>query len=88
MHKTTTYIMFNIYHRKTKSAIYTHVGVSTPREDYWIKTLQTAYPYGLNEKTQFMNKELPVEKLFPPVRQYGEHFIETRTRSKTSNQDL
>ena len=34
------------------------------QEDYWMKTLQTVYPYGLNEKTKFMNKYVPVDKLF------------------------
>lgn len=35
-----------------------------------------------------MKKDLPVEKLFPLLRQYGERFIVTRTRSKISNQYL
>ena len=27
------------------------------REDHWMKTLRTVYPYGLNERTKNMNKE-------------------------------
>ena len=32
------------------------------REDYWIKTLLTVYPYGLNERTKFMSEDW---KTFP-----------------------
>ena len=37
------------------------------QEDYLIKTLRTVHPYGLNEKTKFMNKYVPVDKLFSPM---------------------
>ena len=37
---------------------------------------------------QFMNKDLPVGKLFPPLRKYGKNFIETRTRSNIINHGL
>ena len=37
------------------------------REDHWMKTLRTIYPYGLNERTKFMNKDFPVGKLFPSL---------------------
>ena len=30
------------------------------REDYWMKTLRTVYPYGLNDRTKLMNKMKPV----------------------------
>ena len=58
------------------------------REDYWMKTLRTVYPYGLNKRTKFMNKDSPIGKLFPPLPIYGERFIDTRTQSKITNHDL
>ena len=30
------------------------------REDYWIKTLRTVYPYGLNDRTKCMNTDVPI----------------------------
>ena len=51
------------------------------REDYWMKTLRTLYPYGLNEKTKDMNKDLPTGKLFPPLPRYGSKFINQRARN-------
>ena len=33
------------------------------REDYWMKTLPTVYPNGLDARTKFMNKD-PLWKLF------------------------
>jgi hypothetical protein len=50
------------------------------REDYWMKTLRTIYPYGLNEKTKQMNRELPIGRLFPPIPRYGHKYLETRSR--------
>ena len=55
------------------------------REDYCMKTLRTVYPYGLNERTKFMNEDI---RLFPPLPRYGERFIDTRTQSKITNHDL
>ena len=55
------------------------------REDYWMKTLRTVYPYGLNEKTKFMNKNSHKWRFFP---RYSERFIDTKTRSKITNHDL
>jgi len=52
------------------------------REDHWIKTLRTVYPYGLNEKTKFMNKDIPVGKLFPPLPRYKERVINGRTHTQ------
>ena len=58
------------------------------REDYWMKTLRTIYPYGLNEKTKDMNKDLPVGKLFPSLPRYGLRFVNQRSRAKNPiNQD-
>ena len=54
-------------------------------EDYWMKTLRTVYPYGLNERTKFMNKDI---KLFLPLPRYDERYIETRTESNITNHDL
>ena len=58
------------------------------REDYWMKTLRTAYPYGLNEIAKIMNKDIPINKFFPPLPGYGEGVIDTRTLSKINNDDL
>ena len=57
-------------------------------EDYWMKTLRAIYPYGLNKKTKFMNRDSPIGKLFPPPLRYGERFINIRTQSKITNHDL
>ena len=53
------------------------------REDHWIKTLRTVYPYGLNERTKSMNKNFPTGKLFPSLSRYGTKFVDKRTRSST-----
>ena len=50
------------------------------REDYWMKTPRTVYPFGLNERTKFMNKDSPIGKPFPLPPRYGKHFIDSRTR--------
>lgn len=50
------------------------------REDYWMKTLRTIYPYGLNEKTKQMNRDMPIAKLFPPIPRYGKKYLESRSR--------
>ena len=36
-------------------------------EDYLMKTLRTVYPYGLNGRTKFMNKDNPRGKIFSPT---------------------
>ena len=46
-----------------------------------MKTLRTVYPYGLNERTKFMNKDKPAGQLFPPLPRHGTKFINQRTRS-------
>ena len=51
------------------------------REDYWIKTLRTVYPYGLNDRAKSINSDVPVGKLFPPLPRHGNKFVEQRTRS-------
>ena len=53
-----------------------------------MKTLRTVYPYGLNEKTKFMNKDGPVGKLFPPLPRYGERFLEKRSRASITNRTI
>ena len=53
------------------------------REDHWIKTLRTVYPYGLNERTKSMNIEKPAGQLFPSVPRHGTKFVSQRTRSST-----
>ena len=37
------------------------------REDFWIKTLRSVYPYGLNERVKSMNKDIPAGRLFPSL---------------------
>ena len=62
------------------------------REDYWIKTLRTVYPYGLNDRTKCMNTDVPIGQLFPPLPRHGSKFIDQRTRthrhSSGSHSDL
>ena len=53
------------------------------REDYWMKTLRTVYPYGLNERTKFMNKDSPIGKLFPSLPRHGAKFVTQRSRTST-----
>ena len=53
------------------------------REDYWIKTMRTVYPYGLNERTKSMNTSKPVGQLFPSLPRHGSKFKDQRTRSAT-----
>ena len=52
------------------------------REDFWIKTLRTVYPYGLNEKTKKMNKLAPVGTLFHKLPRQGERKHVTVRRNK------
>ena len=62
------------------------------REDYWIKTLRTVYPYGLNDRTKSMNADVPIGKLFPPLPRHGNKYVDHRTRthrnSTNSHPDL
>ena len=52
------------------------------REDFWIKTLRTMYPYGLNEKTKEASYGLPVGTLFQSPPRYGtRQHIQVRTRT-------
>ena len=55
------------------------------REDFWMKTLRTVYPYGLNEKTKFMSRNVPIGKLFPPLPRTGNRLLNNgRMRNKNS----
>ena len=56
--------------------------------NYWMKTICTVYPYALNDRTKFMNKDSPIGKLFPLLPRYDERFIDTRTQSKLTNHEL
>ena len=62
------------------------------REDFWMKTLRTVYPYGLNERAKSMNSETPIGKLFPPLPRHGNKYVDQRTRthrnSTPSHSDL
>ena len=60
------------------------------REDDWIKTLRTIYPYGLNDKykrASNVDENAPIGKLFPPLPRYGERLpgLDTRTRNGSRN---
>ena len=55
------------------------------REDYWMKTLRTVYPYGLNERTKFMNKGTPTGKLFTSLPRHGAKFVDQRTRTSRNS---
>ena len=62
------------------------------REDFWMKTLRTIYPYGLCDKYRREKKvpdDAPIGKLFPPLPRYGERFpsLDTRTRNGSRNRD-
>ena len=46
-------------------------------EDYLMKTLRTIYPYGLNGRTKFMNKDNPRGKIFPPLHRNGDQHQST-----------
>ena len=37
------------------------------REEYWMKTLRTIYPYGLNERAKQNDDNTSVGKLYPPL---------------------
>ena len=50
------------------------------REDMWMKTLRTVYPYGLNLKTEKMREDVPVGKLFPPLPMYSDRYVDGRRR--------
>ena len=56
------------------------------REDYWIKSLRTISPYGLNERTKKMNKLDPIGTLFNKVPRYGERYHVTE-RQNRANKD-
>ena len=62
------------------------------REDYWMKTLRTVYPYGLNDRAKSMNSDVPIGKLFPPLPRHGSKYVDQRSRthrnSTPSHSDL
>ena len=53
------------------------------REDCWIKTLRTIYPYGLNERTRDNNNNIQIGSLFPPLPRTGER--RNRSRHNRNN---
>ena len=60
------------------------------REDYWMKTLRTIYPYGLCDKYKRepqVSDDAPKGKLFPHLPRYGERLggLDTRTRNGSRN---
>ena len=48
------------------------------REDYWIKTLRTIYPYGLNERVRNSQKDIPVGSLFPSIPRSRQRVVRSR----------
>ena len=59
------------------------------REEYWIKTLRTVYPYGLCEKIKRKGiaEDAPIGRLYPPLSRHGERLsgLDTRTRNGSRN---
>ena len=55
------------------------------REDYWMKTLRTVYPYGLNDRAKSINSDNPVGSLFPPLPRHGSRFVDQRTRTNRNS---
>ena len=59
------------------------------REEYWIKTLRTVYPYGLCEKItrKGIAEDAPIGRLYPPLSRHGERLsgLDTRTRNGSRN---
>jgi len=45
-----------------------------------MKALRTLYPYGLNEGTKEMGKDIPIGKLFPSLPRYGPRRAQTEQR--------
>ena len=53
-----------------------------------MKTLCFTYLFDLNEKPKFINKNVPVGKLFSPSPSYGERFLNARTRNNIDKRIL
>ena len=78
---------------QTQAHTYTHGLNNNSILDYqlqhfWMKKLRAVYPSSPNERTKFINKDSAAWKLFTPLPRYGELFIDTRIRSRISNQRL
>ena len=54
------------------------------REDWWMKTLRTIYPYGLNDQHKKQNTTSSVGRLFFPLARYSNRPLK-RTRNKKGN---
>ena len=57
------------------------------REDWWMKTLRTIYPYGLNDQHKKQNTSSSVGSLFFPISRYSVR-PSIRSRNKTRNSTL
>ena len=60
------------------------------REDFWMKTIRTIYPYGLCDIYKCDSKvsdDAPIGNLFPPLPRYGERLggLDTRNRNVSRN---
>ena len=53
------------------------------REEYWMKTLRTIYPYGLNDRVRQFSQNSSVGSLFPSIPQLNVR----RMRSRRNNKD-
>ena len=56
--------------------------VRREREDWWMKTLRTVYPYGLNDQAKGKNSSSSIGSLFFPLLRYVNRPI-TRNRNKS-----
>ena len=62
-------------------------GIRREREDWWMKTLRTIYPYGLNDQHKKKNTTSSVGSLFFPISRYSVRPT-VRSRSKKQNSSL
>ena len=59
------------------------------REDYWMKTLRTIYPYGLNSRAKNSNEDVSIGSLFPTLSRKGDRKQRSRlSRNKHSQRCL
>ena len=54
-------------------------------ENYWIETLRTSYPYGLNESKRETDPNLPVACSFPPIPRSGQRSVRCRNNVNFDN---
>ena len=58
------------------------------REDHWIKTLRTVYPYGLNERIRQNQKGFPVGCHFPAIPRSRQRVVRSRRGRNNHNVNM